>query len=98
MKQVKRLIGFVQFFRNFIPNRRTKLIPFYKFLEKEANFEVDETHVEALRVLKLDLLDASKSTLRLAKPGLQYVLLCDASYGGAGFVLMVEGDTKVVPS
>ena len=29
-------------------------------------------------------------TLRLSKPGLQYVLLCDASYYGAGFVLMVE--------
>ena len=29
-------------------------------------------------------------TLRLPKPGLQYVLLCDASYYVAGFVLMVE--------
>ena len=29
-------------------------------------------------------------TLRLPKPGLQYVLLCDASYYGAGFVLMAE--------
>ena len=28
-------------------------------------------------------------TLRLPKPGLQYVILCDASYHGAGFVLMV---------
>ena len=26
----------------------------------------------------------------LLKPGLQYVILCDASYHGAGFVLMVE--------
>ena len=30
-------------------------------------------------------------TLRLPKPGLQYVLLCEASYYEAGgFVLMVE--------
>ena len=29
-------------------------------------------------------------TLRLAKPGQKYILLCDASYYAAGFVLMVE--------
>ena len=33
-------------------------------------------------------------TLRLPKPDLQYVLLCDASYYGAGFVLMVEDYVK----
>ena len=98
VKQVKRLIGFVQFFRNFIPNLGTKLIPFYKLLKKEAKLEVDETHVEALGNLKRDLFDATNTTLRLAKPGLQYVLLCDASYHGAGFLLMVEDDTKVLPS
>ena len=67
-------------------------------LKKEAKLEVDETHVEALGVLKRDLFDATNTTLRLAKPGLQYVLLCDASYHGAGFLLMVEDDTKVLPS
>ena len=37
---------------------------------------------------------ATEMTLRLAKPGLQYVLLCDASYHGAGFVLMIEDYCK----
>ena len=35
-------------------------------------------------------MEATNVTLRLPKPGLQYVILCDASYHGAGFVLMVE--------
>ena len=35
-------------------------------------------------------MEATNVTLRLQKPGLQYVILCDASYHGAGFVLMVE--------
>ena len=60
-KQVKRLIGFTQFFRNYIPN-----------------------------LIKKDLMEATNVTLRLPKPGLQYVILCDASYHGAGFLLMVE--------
>ena len=32
VKQMERLIGFVQFFRNFIPNLGQKLLPFYKLL------------------------------------------------------------------
>ena len=35
-------------------------------------------------------MEATNVTLRLPKPGLQYVILCDASYHGAGFVLVVE--------
>ena len=35
-------------------------------------------------------MEATNVTLRLLKPGLQYVILFDASYHGAGFVLMVE--------
>ena len=91
-KQVKRLIGFAQFFRNFIPNLGEKLIPFYKLLQKGANLEANETHYNALETVKKDLLEATEMTLRLPEPGLQYVLLCDASYYGAGFVLMVEDD------
>ena len=35
-------------------------------------------------------METTNVTLRLPKPGLQYVIFCDASYHGAGFVLMVE--------
>ena len=35
VKQVKRLIGFLQFFRNFIPNLNEHLIAFYKLLRKK---------------------------------------------------------------
>ena len=35
-KQVKRLIGFIQFFKNFIPKLGEKLTPFYQMLRKDA--------------------------------------------------------------
>ena len=89
-KQVKRLIGFTQFFRNYIPNLGEKLMSCYKLLKKDAVIETTEEHVKALEVIKKDLMEATNVTLRLPKPGLQYVILCDASYHGAGFVLMVE--------
>ena len=90
VKQVKRLIGFVQFFRNFIPHLGQKLLPFYNLLRKENVFTITSDHHESLNTLKADLTRATDLTLRLAKPGLQYVILCDASFHGTGFVLMIE--------
>ena len=90
VKQVKRLIGFVQIFRNFIPNLGQKLSPFYKLLRKENVFTITNDHHESLNTLKADLPRATDLTSRLAKPGLQYVILCDASFHGTGFVLMIE--------
>ena len=78
-KQVKRLIGFTQFLKNFIPNLGEKFISFYQLLRKGADFEAKETHHNALETVKKDLLEATEMTLRLPKSGLQYVLLCDAS-------------------
>ena len=82
-KQVKRLIGSAQFLRNFITNLGEKLIPFYQLLRKGADFEAKKTHYNTLETVKKDLLEATEVTLRLPTPGLQYVLLCDASYYGA---------------
>ena len=47
-----------------------------------------------MKTLKDDLVKATELTLRLAKPGLQYVLLCDASYYSVSFVLMIEDYVK----
>ena len=90
VKQVNRLIGFVQFFSEFFPNLGQKLLPFYKLLRKENAFTITNDHHESLNTLKADLTRATDLTLRLAKPGLQYVILCDASFHGTGIVLMSE--------
>ena len=90
VKQVERLIGFVQFFRNFIPKLGQKLLPFYKLLRKENVFTITNDHQECFNTLKADLTRATDVTLPLAKPGLQYVILCDASFHGSGFVLRIE--------
>ena len=94
VKQVKRLVGFLQFWRDFIPNLGEKLLPFYKLLRKNVEHYITDDHKKSLKTLKDDLVKATELTLRLAKPGMQYVLLCDASYYGAGFVLMIEDYVK----
>ena len=70
-----------------------KLVPFYKLLRKESKITTNEEHKDKLDTLKMDLFEATKMTLRLPKPGLHYVLLCDASYYAAGFLLIVEDST-----
>ena len=89
VKQVKRLIGFVQFFRNHIPKLNEILIPFYELLQKSAFFSTNDRHREALEQIRNALRKAKTVVLRFPKPGLQYVI-CDASYHGAGCVLLVE--------
>ena len=90
VRQVKQLVGFVLFFRSFLPNLAQNLMPWHKLLRKNVEFELQDDHLQSFETIKKDLLQATKTTLRLAKPGQQYVILCDASYYSSRFVLMIE--------
>ena len=94
VKQVKRLIGFVQFFRNHIPKLNEILILFYERLQKSALFSTSDRDQQALEQIRNALRKATTVVLKFPKPGLQYVILCDASYPGAGYVLLVEDYLK----
>ena len=48
VKQVKRLVGFLQFWRDFIPNLSQKLMPFYELLKKNVQHVITEKHEENL--------------------------------------------------
>ena len=65
-------------------------MPLYKLLREVVDFELQDDHLKSFETIKKDLLQATKTTLRLAKPGQQYIILCDASYYSSGFVLMIE--------
>ena len=80
----------MQFFRKFNPNLGQKLLPFYKLLGKENAITITNDHHASLNTLKAYLTRATDLTLRLAKPGLQYVILYDASFHATEFVLMIE--------
>ena len=65
-------------------------MPWYKIIRKNVEFIVQDEHLESFGNIKKDLIKATEASLRLAKPGKQYVILCDASYYSTGFVLMNE--------
>ena len=90
IKQVCRLIGFMQFFQKFIPNLALKLHPFFKLLRKESEFKITNNHHESLSSLKNDLSKACSMSLKLAQPGCQIIIVCNASFYAAGFILLIE--------
>ena len=74
----------------FYTNLSPKFIAMVKLLRKDVEFELQNDHFESFDTIKSDLLPATQTALRLAKPRQQYVALCVASYFGSGFVLMIE--------
>ena len=88
--QVKRIIGLFQFYKAFIPELAEKLLPFYRLLKKDTKFVIEEEHPVMLEKLPNDLRKACDLSRRLTKVEQQYVIMADASFYAAGYVLMIE--------
>ena len=90
MKQVKTLVGFTLFFRSLLPNLAQYLMPWFKLLRKNVEFLLEDEQLKSFDNIEKDLLKATEITIRLTKPGQQFVILRDASYYSSGFVLTIE--------
>ena len=93
-KQVKRITGFLQFLRAFIPKLQQHLLPFYKLLKNSQNFIITQEHHECLDILKKSLIDATKMSLRFPLKDKHIVIMTDASMHAAGYVLLIEDYTQ----
>ena len=93
-KQVQRMVGFVNYYRNFIPRIAEKLLPFYKLLQKDVPIKITQVHKDMFEQIKVDLTLAMERTLRLPIADRQYVIMADASDFAAGYVLMIEDYTR----
>ena len=79
LKQIKRLLRFALFFRSFIPKLGLTLLPSHKLLKNDTKIDPKKEHYHRLEKFKAGLLSATETFLRLPKPGMKNVLLCDAS-------------------
>ena len=94
VKSLQRYIGFVQFYRQYIPKLAEKLVPLYKLLQKDVKFAMMQVHKDAIFDITENLARAAKLSLRLPLPDKQLVIMCDASEHAAGFVLLIEDYTE----
>ena len=94
VKSLQRYIGFVQFYRQYMPKLAEKLVPLYKLLQKDVKFEMTQVHKDAIFDINENLARAAKLSLRLPLPDKQLVIMCDASEHAAGYVLLIEDYTE----
>ena len=89
-KSLQRHLGFVTYYRNFIPIMAEKLNPFYKLLKTEVPINITPDLKETFDSVNKPLKDACQLALKQPIPGKQLVLMTDASFRSAGYALMIE--------
>ena len=89
-KALQRYLGFVNYYRNYIPRMAEKLNPFYKLLKAEVPINITSELKETFDSVNKALSDACHLALKQPIPGKQLVLMTDASFRSAGYALMIE--------
>ena len=90
LKQTQRFVGFINFYKDFIPKLSEKLLPFYRLLKNDVELLTTDELTEAFDKLIEDLKQACNTSLRLPLPNKQFVIITDASEHAAGYALMIE--------
>ena len=89
-KALQRYLGFVKYFRIYIPRMAEKLNPFCNLLKTEVPINITSELKETFDSVNKVLNDACELALKQPIPGKQLVLMTDASFRSAGYALMIE--------
>ena len=89
-KALRRFLGFVNYYRKYIPRMAEKLNPFYKLLKAEISINVTSELKETFDSVNKALSDACQLALKQPIPGKQLVLMTDESFRSLGYALMIE--------
>ena len=89
-KALQRYLGFVNYYRNYIPRMAEKLNPFYKLLKTEVPINLTSDLKQTFDSVNTALSNACELALKQPIPGKQLVLTTDASFRSAGYALMIE--------
>ena len=93
-KQVQRYIGFVNYYRNYIPRLSEKLLGIYELLKADKQIKITEELLDHYKAINAALSQACGLALKQPITGRQYVLLTDASFRASGYALMIEEDNE----
>lgn len=96
VKEVRALLGRINFYRKFIKNAAATLHPISNLTKKHTEFVWDNECQDAFEQIKKIL--TSEPLLCIFEPSLQTTLFCDASIAGVGAVLkQVQKDGSELP-
>ena len=91
-KALQRYLGFLNYYRNYIPRLSEKLTPFFKLLKIDAKVMVTPELLEQFTDINKALDRCCELALKQPLPNKQIALMTDASFSAAGYAVLIEDD------
>ena len=91
-KALQRYLGFLNYYRNYIPRLSEKLTPFFKLLTKDEKVLVTPGLLEKFTEINKALDRCCELALKQPLPNKQIALMTDASFSAAGYAVLIEDD------
>ena len=93
-KGLQSYIGFVNYYRNYIPPLSEKIAPFHELIKCDKPAKIDQELISNFEAIKRSLDNACGLWFKQPLPTRQYVLMTDANFKNAGYALMTEEDPE----
>ena len=93
-KALQRYIGFLNYYRNYIPRLSERLTPFFKLLKETSKFYVPTNLVEDFTNLNQLLENSCQLALKQPLKDKQLIVMSDASFTAAGYAIMIEDGSQ----
>ena len=91
-KALQRYLGFLNYYRNYVPRLSERLAPFYKMLESDEKVLVSKELIQQFEEINKTLDKCCDLALQQPIPNKQFALLTDAKFGAAGYAVLIEDD------
>ena len=94
-KALQRYIGFLNYYRNYIPRLAERLTPFFQLLkttDAKTKIPITPDFMKEFREINEALDRCCQLALRQPLPGKQLVLMTGASFQAAGYAVLIEDD------
>ena len=95
-KALQRYVGFLNYYRNYFPRISERLAPFYKMLKSDEKVLVSKKLVQQFEEINKALDKCGDLALEQPIPNKQIALMTDASFGAAGYVVLIEDDPSQI--
>ena len=93
-KGLQRYIGFLNYYRNYIPRLSERLTPFFKLLKETNKFYISTELTCNFEQLNNLLLQSCQMALKQPLKDKQLIVMSDASFTAAGYAIMFEDDPQ----
>ena len=91
-KALQMYIGFLNYYRNYIPRLSEKLSPLFKLLKETSQFCIPNTVLDTFNELNQQLERSCSLALKQPIKNKQLILMTDASFRAAVNAIMIEDD------